>query len=69
MVIKNLNIKEICPICKKENNCFSLNGKDPKLCWCMTISVPEELLDRIPSKQRGKACICKSCIEKFKREN
>ncbi|MCU8465919.1 cysteine-rich CWC family protein [Vibrio vulnificus] len=38
-----------------------------KLCWCNdpTIAFSEELLSQIPSNQRGKTCVCKSCALKF----
>jgi hypothetical protein len=28
---------------------------------------PQELLELVPAEQRGKACICRSCVEKFHR--
>ena len=34
-------------------------------CWCMDISVPQGLLDLVPSELQNQACICRSCIEKY----
>ncbi len=34
-------------------------------CWCENITVPKALLDLVPEKQKGKACICLSCITAF----
>lgn len=60
-------IKGICPICKKENKCAVVMGTDPKKCWCMDIKVPKGLLELIPDEDRGKSCVCKSCIEAYKK--
>ncbi len=58
-----LNIKaeeKVCPICGKDNNCQ--HGKEK--CWCTKVKVPKHVLDLVPEDKKGKACICKSCIEK-----
>lgn len=59
--------KGICPICKKENKCAAVLGTDPTKCWCMTIKVPKELLKLIPDELRGESCVCKSCVEEYKK--
>lgn len=64
--MKNRN--GICPLCGKENHCATAAGSDPYRCWCMTTKVPEELLERIPKDIRGKACVCKECVEKYLKE-
>jgi len=56
-------VEKICPICGKENNC-QLDNKD---CWCKHIEIPKYILDMVPEDKRGKACICRSCIEKYKK--
>ena len=50
----------ICPICGEDNNC--LHNKD---CWCVEKTIAKELIEKIPIEKRGKACICKSCVEEF----
>ncbi|WP_319371330.1 cysteine-rich CWC family protein [uncultured Ilyobacter sp.] len=62
------NKKEICPLCGGENGCATATGSDPYSCWCMTVKVPQELLDRIPKEKRGEACVCKKCVEKYIKE-
>ena len=57
--------EKICPICKKPNGCQS----GEKTCWCYTIKVPRGLLETIPDEDRGKACVCVSCINKYKVEH
>jgi hypothetical protein len=52
--------EEICPLCGQNNNCQ--HGKE---CWCITIKVPKYVLDLVPEDKKGKACICKNCIEKY----
>lgn len=53
----------ICPICGKDNKC--IHNKD---CWCMETKVPKELIEKIPSDRRGKACICEACVDEFEQK-
>lgn len=55
----------ICPLCHKPNGCAYAAGKPHTKCWCMSLSVPEELLTRIPDEQRRKSCVCKACVNEF----
>lgn len=54
--------ERICPICGKDNNCQHGN----KDCWCNTVVVPKHVIDMVPEDKKGKACICRDCIEKYK---
>ena len=54
-------IEKICPICGKDNNCQ--HGKAD--CWCNTVKIPKSILEMIPNDKKDKACICKSCIDKY----
>jgi len=54
--------ENICPICHNSNQCMA---KSEKPCWCNNTKVPQGLLDLVPENQKGKSCICLSCIEKF----
>jgi len=58
---------KICPFCNKENLC-EVNIPN-NTCWCNSIKVPIELREYIPNDKRMKTCICKSCIESFKKDN
>jgi len=53
--------ERICPLCGKDNNCQ--HGKDN--CWCNSITIPKYILDMVPDDKKGKACICKDCIDKY----
>lgn len=55
--------EKICPICGQDNNCQHGQGS----CWCDTVKIPKYVLDLVPEDKRGKACICKSCIEKYQK--
>ncbi|SFS62102.1 cysteine-rich CWC family protein [Paenibacillus sp. 453mf] len=55
----------ICPLCHKPNGCAHAAGKPHTECWCMSQSVPKELLSRIPDEQRRKACVCEACVTEF----
>lgn len=50
-----------CPLCGRPNQCGAKNGD----CWCFHTKVPDELRSRIPEERRGKACICRQCVEEF----
>lgn len=53
--------KNICPLCGQNNNCQ--HGQVD--CWCTKIKIPKDILDMVPEEKKGKACICKNCIEKY----
>jgi len=58
-----------CPLCGGPNNCRLCTTdayKGP--CWCMQVEIPGELLARLPEALRNRACLCRSCVEKFHRE-
>lgn len=52
-------MEKTCPLCGEPNNCQ--HGKE---CWCTKVIVPDYIIKMIPEDKKGKACICKSCIEK-----
>ena len=56
--------EKICPICGKPNNCKYGEGN----CWCKDVVIPKKVLDMVPDDKKGKACICKSCIEKYSKQ-
>ena len=55
--------ERICPLCGEDNNCQ--HNKD---CWCFQVPIPAYIVEMIPETERGKSCICKSCIEKYTKE-
>lgn len=61
----SLSEEKICPLCGKANNCKD-GSKD---CWCNYVIIPKELIDMVPEEKRGKACICKECVDKYKNDN
>lgn len=57
-----------CPLCGQPNECqlcTTAAYKGP--CWCEQLSIPEELLARVPPEQRNQACICRRCVMDFHR--
>jgi hypothetical protein len=56
-------LERICPLCGQYNNCQHGQGA----CWCDAVKFPKNILDLIPSDKKGKACICKSCLEKHQK--
>jgi hypothetical protein len=58
--LNRLNDK-ICPLCGQPNYCKAHDGD----CWCTKVKVPKELIEKVPEDKKGKACICKTCIDKY----
>lgn len=54
-------MEKTCPLCGKPNNCKSGNLD----CWCNYVTFPKELIEQIPEENRGKACICKECVDNY----
>lgn len=50
----------LCPFCKKPNLC---GVSDVGGCWCGKVEIPMELIEMLP--ERGKSCICRSCVEAY----
>lgn len=59
--------RSLCPLCGGENDCKAAKGEGHAGCWCMAAKIPKGLLERIPPEQRGKACVCKRCVEDYLR--
>jgi Cysteine-rich CWC len=53
---------KVCPICNRDNKCAISNGEQFNSCWCMTITIPAELLEKSPDKSR---CICQKCVNEY----
>ncbi len=59
----------ICPLCDQPNQC---GKEDPShqidgRCWCATEIIPREIFKLVPEEKLNKACICKKCLDKFRR--
>ncbi|MDQ8736052.1 cysteine-rich CWC family protein [Paenibacillus sp. LHD-38] len=58
-----------CPLCGGSNECgIKAFEENQEVCWCFHEKFPEELLQKIPEQQRGKACVCKSCAAAFRND-
>jgi hypothetical protein len=58
-------IQEICPLCGADNKCAAVGGEEARECWCMRVSIPAELLARVPESLLGVSCICRDCVERY----
>ncbi|WP_245888297.1 cysteine-rich CWC family protein [Laceyella sediminis] len=58
-----------CPLCGKHNQCGNLSEQRIGDCWCRIEAFPAGLLEQVPSAYKNKACICKSCLDRYKRGN
>jgi hypothetical protein len=66
--MKNENVQSdagVCPLCGEPNKCAMKIDPNATECWCDSIIIPQELLDKLPVKSIGKDCICKNCVESF----
>jgi hypothetical protein len=48
-----------CPLCQRVNGCASAEGKAG--CWCETVEIPAEVLERVPEAEKGRVCVCRAC--------
>lgn len=54
----------ICPICAKDNKCEVTASEG---CWCTRETFPQAIFELVEDEKRGKVCICKECLDKFKK--
>lgn len=52
-----------CPLCGDENDCGMVKGK--ATCWCYSVTILPEVLDRVPVEARGIACVCRACASQL----
>ncbi len=58
-----------CPLCGGANECQLCSPAAYKgSCWCARAEMPAALLASVPEHLRNRACICRNCVEKFRRE-
>lgn len=50
-----------CPVCGGPNDCGMAAGKSA--CWCETVKISREALERVPEEAKGKVCVCRKCGE------
>lgn len=56
----------VCPLCGGLNACsLVVSAESSEPCWCESIVVPQEVLDRIPQEARNKSCVCRECIMRY----
>ncbi|MFC5650228.1 cysteine-rich CWC family protein [Paenibacillus solisilvae] len=53
-----------CPICAQTNKC-DLTASEG--CWCTREIFPQAIFELVDDRKKGKACICKECLDQFKR--
>jgi len=68
-VIPSVSDPAVCPLCGGPNECRLCSPVAAKgQCWCVQVDFPAELLARVPEDLRNRACVCRSCVEKFQLE-
>ncbi|SET11606.1 Cysteine-rich CWC [Paenibacillus sp. NFR01] len=55
----------VCPGCGGDNGCAVAHDQPAESCWCMTLSLPAEALNRVKRKYPGSACLCRDCLMKL----
>lgn len=57
-----------CPLCGGPNGCrMCATGGYKGPCWCETMRIPPELIERVPPELRNRACVCRKCVTDFLR--
>lgn len=51
-----------CPVCGGPNACVMACGATDRACWCMSVTVPADLIERLPDEDKNTRCICQACI-------
>ena len=49
-----------CPLCGEANECALAAGAST--CWCFQLTVPADVLERVPAEAQAVACVCQACI-------
>src|SRR6185295_7497090 len=49
-----------CPLCGEGNACGMAAGQQGD-CWCKSVKIPAEVLERVPAAARDRACVCERC--------
>jgi len=53
-----------CPLCGEPNNCqLCTNQLYKGPCWCESVTIPKELLAKVPTESKNAACICRNCVQ------
>ena len=57
-----------CPICGGPNQCGEINPEHriDGRCWCAFETFPKAIFDLVPADKLNKACICRTCLGRFK---
>ncbi|WP_082193888.1 MULTISPECIES: cysteine-rich CWC family protein [Bacillaceae] len=63
-----INESESCPLCGKSNHCCNSKDKSIGICWCHEEVFPKKIFDLVSPDQLRKTCICKNCLEQFKKK-
>ena len=50
-----------CPLCGQPNQCAECDPDAQQLCWCMSATIAQDALERIPAALRNRACLCPRC--------
>lgn len=65
-----------CPLCGADNRCAvelaRATGTPQAPCWCMDVCMnaasTQALLERLPPRARGLACVCATCMSQLLKE-
>lgn len=58
-------MKRNCPICGHDNDCASERSENAGECWYARVTIPVELLRKVPEPLVGVSCICAACVARF----
>jgi Cysteine-rich CWC len=54
-----------CSLCGQPNRCAMTEGQSVSACWCASIRLTEDMLEAVPTEDRGVRCICARCAREL----
>lgn len=53
---------QVCPACGQSNQCALANPiSATRPCWCFSVQIDPQALERVPADLRNRACLCPRC--------
>jgi len=59
--LQMLSDKQKCPLCGQPNRCAMAEEHPVGACWCVSIRLTADMLEAVPTEDRGVRCICETC--------
>jgi hypothetical protein len=61
MLDASMSDRQKCPLCGRPNRCAMAEGHPVGACWCVSMRLTADMLEAVPTEDRGVRCICDTC--------